>query len=108
VGEARVGLVSDGMTCERIVLLIVQCYGVVCVPAVYRAPAQGWIAVSWVELARLLFDGLRMKKEKSWHWDCWEETHRLKRVEITRDRFTLGILCASHYYFFTKNWRLTT
>jgi hypothetical protein len=44
-----------------------------------------------------------------WHRSYWEEFHRLRRVKIARDTFTLDVLCCiSLLLFFTKNWRLRT
>jgi hypothetical protein len=38
-----------------------------------------------------------------WHRDYWEEFHRLKRVKITRDRFTLDVLfCISLLFYLRK------
>ena len=34
-----------------------------------------------------------MRKEKRWHRDYWEDVGGFKRVKITRDRFTLYVLC---------------
>lgn len=52
-----------------------------------------------------------MRKEKSWYWDFWEEVLRFQGVKITRDRFTLDVLCCMSlllFFFFTKNWPLST
>ena len=47
-----------------------------------------------------------MKKEKRWHRDYWEEVHRFKGLKITRDRFTLDVLCCISIlllFFFYEN-----
>ena len=43
-----------------------------------------------------------MRKEKRWHRDDWEGVHRLKRVKITRDRFTSDVLCCNSILLYLR------
>jgi hypothetical protein len=38
-----------------------------------------------------------------WHWDYWEDVGRLKKMKITKDIFTLYVLCCILFLLYLRN-----